>query len=131
MKSPSAAVTESSTIKLKNTATMIFDERSASQRTINTPVMAVRVVADGALLDDGELVVVHRHLAGKIDGRTEPRFEIQVCDGLPNSRGGVGSGLQRAEIQHRIDLQKVPQLSRLRCRSLRKLLPGKSGVPVR
>jgi hypothetical protein len=88
-------------------------------------------VANGALLDDGELVVVHRHWTGKIDSGTEPCPEMQVCGCLPNPRGRACARLQRAEIQHRIDLQKVPQLSRLLCRSLRKLLPGKSGVPVR
>src|SRR6202521_4533952 len=55
-------------------------------------------VANGALLDDGELVVVHRRLTGKIDGRTEPCPEMQVCGCLPNPRGRACARLQRAEI---------------------------------
>ena len=50
MASPSAAVAASPTIRLKNTAAMIFQERSASQRMIRTPSTAVRRVAQRAVL---------------------------------------------------------------------------------
>ncbi len=48
MARPRAAVVASPTIRLKNTAAMIFQERSASQRMIRTPSTAV-VVSRNAL----------------------------------------------------------------------------------
>ncbi len=43
MTRPSAAVAARPTARLKNTAAMIFQERSASQRMIRTPSTAVNV----------------------------------------------------------------------------------------
>ena len=49
MASPSAAVAASPTIRLKNTAAMIFQERSASHSTISTPATAVSVSRNALL----------------------------------------------------------------------------------
>ena len=78
MARPSAAVAASPTIRLKNTAAMIFQERSASQRMIRTPNTAVSVSRNALSLDHRELVVIHRHLAGEIDGGAEFVLQVQI-----------------------------------------------------
>ena len=94
MASPRAAVAASPTIRLKNTAPMIFQERSASQRTIRTPRQRRPGVAQGAVLYDRELVVVHRHRTGKLHGSAVFAPEIEIGRRATNSLGRLVPGLQ-------------------------------------
>ena len=64
-------------------------------------------VAQRAVPDDRELVVVHRHLSGEIDLGAELAGKVEIGRCLMNPLGGRAAGLQRLEIKRRLNFDKV------------------------
>ena len=107
MASPRAAVAASPTIRLKKTAPIIFQERSASQSTIRTPSSAVRVSRRALCLMTenwssfiGTGPVVH--------GSAVFAPEIKIGRRATNSLGRLVPRLQIGKIQGRLYLNKMP-----------------------
>ena len=86
-----------------------------------------RRVAQGAVSDDRELIVIHRHLAGQIDGGAEFVFQVQIGCRAVNPLCGLAARLKRRKIERRLDLDKVPQPFGRQRVTLEQLLPGKCG----
>ena len=57
------------------------------------------------------MVVIHRHLAGQIDGGAEFAVQVQIGGRAMNGFGGFAAGLQGLEIERGLDFDKMPQLS--------------------
>ena len=66
------------------------------------------------LFEGGEFGVVHRHQAGQPHPRLVLAGQIEALRGGGDCLGGGAAGLQRLEIEHRLDLDEAAQLARVR-----------------
>ena len=80
----------------------------------------------GVLLEGAEFVVVDRDQAGLAHPRPIVLGEVQIRGGPGDRIGRRQSGLQRAEVEHRLDLDESPQLARLRRLAAGQHAPGKA-----
>ena len=114
MARPRAAVTASPTIRLKKTAKINFQERNASHKMTSTPNSSEGRIAECALPDHRELVIVHRHLAGQLDLGTV--FVAEFRD-LPQRAGWLPSpdGLAATSEKSREGCTSIKRRSRSAC----------------
>jgi hypothetical protein len=84
-----------------------------------------RRVAQRAVPDDRELIVIHRHLAGEIDGGAEFTLQVQIGCRAMDSFRGLAARLKVCKIERRLDLDEVTQLFGRQRVAPKQLLPGK------
>ncbi len=63
-------------------------------------------VDDRAVLNGGKFLVGHRHRAGQPDARVIFTGEIEFGGGLPDRVGGLLAGLERVEVEDRLELDE-------------------------
>ncbi len=92
--------------RLTNTAKMILPECSAIQRMTSTTSDGADRVDDGAVLNGGKFFVGDRNRSGQPDPRAVFAGEIEIVRRLPDGVGGILAGLQRIEIEDRLELDE-------------------------
>ena len=116
--------------RLTNTAKMIFDECSAIQRISSTTSDGADAVDDGAVLNGREFLVGDRNRPGQPNPRAIFAGEIEIGGRLPDRIGRVLAGLQRIEIEDRLEFDEGAAVGIGQRLVADQFAPGKRGIAL-